>query len=385
MSIQRINPGSLRRSPGLTRVVRVGDTVYISGLTAREGDSVVGVGDIDAQLDRVYGSIETALKEVGGGLDNLVKITAYTTRPEYYRGVVSARSRFLGAKPAASSTVIIPALGHPNILVEIEAIAVVGETGKLKESVNPPEMTTPEHHAMLVKVGDVVYICRLCAWDPAGNLIGVGDPAAQAAQLYKNMDICLSSVGAGRADVVKTTTFYTHPLYYDAPRTAREAYYHPNPPTSASVVVSHLANPDAVLEIEAIAVIGGRKRHLNPDKMHQPTGFTNVVQAGDTVYISGQVGVDSSGALTSKGDPDGQLRQLYANLDAALESVGGTRSSMVKTTTYCTRTEYLSSVRSAREEFYGDNPPTSAAIPVQGLANPDMLVEIEAIAFTGGR
>ena len=57
MSIQRINPGSLRRSPGLTRVVRVGDTVYISGLTAREGDSVVGVGDIDAQLDRVYGSI----------------------------------------------------------------------------------------------------------------------------------------------------------------------------------------------------------------------------------------------------------------------------------------------------------------------------------------
>ena len=87
MSIQRINPGSLRRSPGLTRVVRVGDTVYISGLTAREGDSIVGLGDIDAQLDRVYGSIETALKEVGGGLDNLVKITAYTTRPEYYRGV----------------------------------------------------------------------------------------------------------------------------------------------------------------------------------------------------------------------------------------------------------------------------------------------------------
>ena len=383
MSIQRINPGSLRTSPGLTRVARIGDTVYISGLTAREGDSVVGVGDIDAQLDHVYGSIETALKEVGGGLDNLVKITAYTTRPEYYRGVVNARSRFLGAKPAASSTVIIPALGHPNILVEIEAVAVVGETGNLKESINPPEMTTPEHHAMLVKVGDVVYICGLCGWDPAGNIVGIGDPAAQAEQLYKNMDICLNSVGASRQDVVKTTTFYTHPLYYDALRRGREAYYQPNPPTSASVVVSYLANPNAVLEIEAIAVIGGRKRHLNPDKMHVPTGFTNVVQAGDMVYIAGQVGLDSNGALTSKGDPDGQLRQLYANLDAALEAAGGTRSSMVKTTTYCTRPEYLPSVRRAREEFYGDNPPTSSAVPVQGLVNPDMLVEIEGIAYVG--
>ena len=380
MAIQRINPASMRPSPGLSQVVRAGDTVYIAGKVALDEDGVVGVGDIEAQANHVYGSIETALKAVGGGLENLVKITAYTTRPEYYRAVVDARGRFLGPKPAASSTVIIPNLALPNLLIEIEAIAVVGATGDTKECIDPPGLPKPENHAILVKVGNVVYICGLIAWDPAGNLVGIADPAAQAKQLYANMDTCLRAAGASRDDVVKTTTFYTHPFYYDAVRNAREAFYGSNPPTSAAMVVSHLANPDAVLEIEAIAVIGDQKRPMNPDTMFKPTGFTNIVQVGNTAYIAGQIGVDTNGGLTARGDADAQLRQLYANLEAALEAIGGSRRNMVKTTTYFTRPEYFPSVRRAREEFYGDSPPTSTAIPVAGLAHPDWLVEIESIA-----
>ena len=380
MSIQRINPSSLGRSPGLSQVVRVEDTVYISGQTALEDGKVVCVGDIDGQLDHVYGSINRALEEVGGGLENLVKITAYTTRPEYYRGVVDARARYLGPKPAASSTVIIPALEHPDLLVKVEAIAVVGETGRLKESINPPEMTTPEHHAMLVRVGDVVYVCGLCAWDPQGNIVGIGDPAAQADQLYRNLDICLGSVGATRQDVVKTTTFYTHPLYYNPLRAAREAYYDSVLPNSASVVVSYLANPNAVVEIEAIAAMGGAKRRLNPEEMPEPWSFTHVVQAGSTAYIGGVIGMDRAGTITAKGGVERQLGVLYANLEAGLRSVGGTGSSVVKTTTYCTRPEYLSAAAQAGREFYGDTPPTSSTVVAQGLVTPEMLVEVEAIA-----
>ena len=383
MAIQRINPQTMRKPVGLSQVVRVGDTVYIAGQAAVEGDTAVGVGDIEAQATHVYGSLEAALNAVGGSLDNLVKITAYITRPEYYPAVANARKQFLGPKPAASSTVIIPTLGRQNLLIEIEAIAVVGATGATKESIDPPGLPKPEQHAMLVKVGNAVYISGLIAWDPQGKLVGVGDPAAQAAQLYANMDTCLKAVGATRDDVVKTTTFYTHPFYYEGVRKARAAFYGPNPPTSAAVLVSHLANPDAVLEIEAIAVMGEQKRHLNPDTMHKPTGFTNIVQAGNTAYIAGQVGIDAKGQLVAKGDPDAQLRQLYANLEAALKAIGGTRLNMVKTTTYFTRPDYFPSVRRAREEFYGDNPPTSTAVPVAGLAQPDWLAEIEAIAAIG--
>ena len=380
MSIERIIPPNMSGSAGVSPVVRVGDTVYIAGQTAMEGNRVIGVGDIDAQLDHVYGAMAASLKAVGGSLDNLVKITAYTTRPEYYRPVVNARQRYLGPKPAASSAIIIPTLAHPQLLIEIEAIAVVGTTGSSKESINPAGMTKPEHHAMLVKVGNVVYICGLCAWDPKGQIVGIADPGAQASQLYANMDICLSAAGATRDDIVKTTTFYTHPFYLSAIRQTRDNFYGPNPPTSAAIVVSHLANPDAVLEIEAIAVIGEQKQHLNPETMHIPTGFTNVVRAGNVAYIAGLVGNDAKGGMAAKGDPDAQLRQLYANLETAVKSVGGTRSSMVKTTTYMTRSEYFPSVRRAREEFYGASPPTSTAVIAAGLVAPDMLVEIEAIA-----
>lgn len=384
MAIQRINPpdmDSSRRNPrGLTQVVRVGDTVYISGQTPMEGDSVVGIGDIDAQANHVYGSLEAALKSVGGGLDNLVKITAYISRPEYYRAIVNARGRFLGPNPAASSTVVVPTLGRPNVGVEIDAIAVVGATGSKKESIDPPGLPKPENHGMLVRVGDVIYICGLISWDSSGNIVGIADFAAQAKQLYANLDVCLKYVGATRDDVVKTTTFYTHPFQYPEVRKARESFYGPNPPTSAALMVSHLVNPDALLEIESIAVIGGEKRHLNPDTMNKPTGYTNVVQAGNTVYIAGQAATDVQGNLVGTGDPGAQAGQLFACLDAAVKAAGGTSQNIAKTTTYFTRTDYFPSVQKGREEFYGDSPPSGTQIPVSGLVHPDMLVEIEAIA-----
>ena len=383
MSIQRIYPPAMRKSAGLTQVVRVDDTVYISGQVALDENGVIGVGDIEAQVNHVYGSLEAGLKSQGGDLNNLVKITAFTTRPEYYRAVVDARKRFLGPKPAASTTVIVPSLARPNLLVEIEAIAVVGAAGATKESIDPPGLPKPEHHAMLVKVGNVVYICGMVGWDRDGNVVGINDPAAQVAQLYSNIDTCLKAVGATRDDVVKTTTFFTHPFYYEELRKAWEAFYGSKAPSSAAIIVSHLASPDAVYEIEAIAVIGEEKRRVNPDTIYKPSGFSQIVQVGNTAYIAGVVGLDPQRRLMGKGDPDAQLNQLYANLGAALGAIGGDRLNMVKTTTFCTHPDYFASVRRAREEFYGDAPPASTAVHVAGLVGPDYLVEIEAIAAVG--
>ena len=381
MSIERINPETMRKLPGISQVVRVGDTVYITGQGPVDmNQSVIEVGDADAQATDVYHSMGKALQAAGGDLNNLVKITAYITRPEYYSAVVRARERFLGPKPAASSTVIIPALSRPNMLIEIEAIAVVGATGATKESIDPPQLHKPPGHAHLVKVGNVVYISGLIGWRKGGTLARADDAQAQAQALYDNMDICLEAAGATRNDIVKTTTFYTHPFYYESVRKARESYYGPNPPTSAAVVVTYLANPDAVLEIEAIAVLGEPKQHLNPETMNRPKGYTHIVKVGDTAYIAGQIALDSQGDLVAMGDPEGQLRQVYANLEAALKAIGGTRNNMVKTTTYFTRTDYFASVGKARQEFYGNAPPTSTAAITAGLAHPDWLVEIEAIA-----
>jgi enamine deaminase RidA (YjgF/YER057c/UK114 family) len=123
------------------------------------------------------------------------------------------------------------------------------------------------------------------------------------------------------------------------------------------------------------------QEYKNPDTMSQPAGYTHVVKVDKTAYIAGQVSVDADGTVVGKGDPEAQVRQIWRNLGAAVQSVGGTLQNIVKTTTYITSTDYMGAVRKVRDEVHqGSNPPTSTLLVVSALANPDFMVEIEAIA-----
>ncbi|MGE3541804.1 MAG: RidA family protein [Candidatus Tectimicrobiota bacterium] len=125
------------------------------------------------------------------------------------------------------------------------------------------------------------------------------------------------------------------------------------------------------------------KTYLNPDTMSQPRGFSHLVKVDNTVYIAGQVSADRDGNVVGKGDPEAQVRQIWHNIEAAVKSVGGTLSDIVKTTTYVTNISYAAAVRKVREERFPSQAPTSTLLVVSGLASPDYMVEIEAIAVVG--
>ena len=124
------------------------------------------------------------------------------------------------------------------------------------------------------------------------------------------------------------------------------------------------------------------KQYLNPDTMAQPSGFTNVVKVGNTVYIAGQVSRDASGNIVGVGDAEAQVRQVWKSLEAAVKAAGGDGlGNLVKTTTYITNIEYSAAVRKVRDElFQSTNPPTSTLLVISELASPEYMVEIEAIA-----
>lgn len=122
-------------------------------------------------------------------------------------------------------------------------------------------------------------------------------------------------------------------------------------------------------------------QYLNPTSMSQPSGYTQVVQVDKTIYIAGQVSATADGQIVGKGDPEAQVRQVWSNIQAAVQAVGGTLHHIVKTTTYITSINYAVAVRQVREAmFQGANPPTSTLLVVSALAHPDYMVEIEAIA-----
>ena len=128
------------------------------------------------------------------------------------------------------------------------------------------------------------------------------------------------------------------------------------------------------------------KEYINPPELAAPPNnmYNHVVKAGNTVYIAGQVSRDLSGQTVHAGDPDAQIRQVWANLEAAVKAAGGSLADIVKTTTYVVGAENMAKIRPARMELLpAQGRPTSTTIVVAGLADPGLLVEVEAIAVIG--
>lgn len=119
---------------------------------------------------------------------------------------------------------------------------------------------------------------------------------------------------------------------------------------------------------------------IQPQGLSEPRGYTHVIRSGNLAFLAGQTAVDSSGNLVGKGDIEAQTDQVYKNLRAALASVGADFQNVVKTTIFLTRREDLEGYRSVRSKYMPTDLPTSTLLFIDGLASPDFLIEIEAVA-----
>jgi 2-iminobutanoate/2-iminopropanoate deaminase len=111
------------------------------------------------------------------------------------------------------------------------------------------------HVVTVSGTGRMIFVAGQLARDASGNLVGKGDMRAQIQQVGENIKTCLEAVGAGLADIVKTNTFVTSYEEFSKHGDMRRRYFGPATPTSTTVEISRLADADAMVEIEAIALI----------------------------------------------------------------------------------------------------------------------------------
>jgi len=126
-------------------------------------------------------------------------------------------------------------------------------------------------------------------------------------------------------------------------------------------------------------------RHINPDTMYRSPAFSQVIEVTGpvrTIYIGGQDAVDRTGNIIGIGDIEKQAEQVVKNLQSALKAADAGLEHLVKCTIYLVQGQPVEPGYQAFRRVWGErkNPPTVTFLYVAGLARPEFLLEIDAIA-----
>jgi enamine deaminase RidA (YjgF/YER057c/UK114 family) len=129
----------------------------------------------------------------------------------------------------------------------------------------------------------------------------------------------------------------------------------------------------------------GKVEHLNPDGLHRNPAYSQAIAVSGktrTVYVGGQNAVDENGEVVGKGDIGAQSQRAIENVQVALAAGGASIEHVVKWNVYIVHGNQLLPGFEAFQRAWGDrpNPPTITGLFVAGLAVPDYLVEIDAVA-----
>jgi enamine deaminase RidA (YjgF/YER057c/UK114 family) len=124
------------------------------------------------------------------------------------------------------------------------------------ERIKPAGVYEAKGYSHAVKRGNIVFIAGQVSKDVEGKLVGAGDIVAQVDQVFRNLKAVVEASGATLADVVKLN-IYTTALEHYRPhiRGGRDKYFSEHPPATTLLVVTSLADPGFLLEIDAIALV----------------------------------------------------------------------------------------------------------------------------------
>lgn len=128
----------------------------------------------------------------------------------------------------------------------------------MRKVIQPKQLSDPRprySQGILTKPDRLLFIAGQTASDKDGNVAGKGDIEAQTHQVFKNLSAVLKEAGGSLDNLVMTTTYITDRKYREGYNRVRMQYYKKDPPTSTLVIITGLAHPDYLIEINGVAVL----------------------------------------------------------------------------------------------------------------------------------
>jgi 2-iminobutanoate/2-iminopropanoate deaminase len=132
MPKKQITSSKIRQPTGhfshATMIETRGRLVFISGMTSRRADgTIAGVGDIEVQTRQVCENVKAAVEEAGGTMDDICRVEVYVRNMEHFDLIHKVRRDYFRAPAPASTMVEVTKMTSPDYLIEMNAIAVIGE------------------------------------------------------------------------------------------------------------------------------------------------------------------------------------------------------------------------------------------------------------------
>jgi len=111
-----------------TMIEARGRLVFISGMTARRADgTIAGIGDIEAQTRQVCENVKSAVEQAGGSLDDICRVDVFVRNMEHFDQIHKVRREYFKPPAPASTMVEVCKMTSPEYLIEMSAIAVIGD------------------------------------------------------------------------------------------------------------------------------------------------------------------------------------------------------------------------------------------------------------------
>lgn len=381
--------------------IRSGRMVYVGGQVDKDIKGLVlHHYDLKTQTRVVVNHIRTVLRDLDIALDDVVKLVAFYVNDgsvDEDTFLADLRAQ-LGAGPApALTTVPIPYLAYPGMLLEIDTIAMRGED----QTALPRSVSAPSGHWRLagpfsqgLRCGDMIFVSGQVARGPSGEVRHPGDLARQTTEVMEHVGRILSEHGATFDDVVKINSYYVDGGQSDAWRRSMDACraFFPSPgPVVTGIPLRWL--PDGLeIKTDVIAMLGGDGRRLPRRSLtgeeHAsalvPAPFSPALQCGEMIYVSGQVSADARGTVLDADALVPQTHAVMARIRSLLAGFGLSMDEVVKVNAFFKSggtAEELNDNLRVRSACFTEPGPATTGISLPALADQGLMIDVEVTAM----
>lgn len=385
--------------------IRCGELILVGGQVDKDSKGLVlNAYDQSVQTARVMGHIERVLAEFGAGLGDLVRLVAFYVNDgtvderAFLADIATALGTPGGTRPGPAITLVpLPWLAYPGMMVEIEAVAMLGTDGRHLATQGAgldghAGLPAPLRHG--VACGELIFVGAQVPRDAAGAVRHAGDIVAQSELVLEHLARVLDTYGAGLDDAVKLNVYYRGDgTAADWQRAAavRAAYFTEPGPVATGLPLPWLPDGETT-RIELTAMLGRDGRRL-PRRYVWPEGhwdwpihlpYKHGLKCGDLVFVGGQVSLDQQGRALDPGDMVRQTRTAMENVRRVLDGFGLTLDDVVKVNAFYrgeAGPDTIVENQRIRSDCFTEPGPASTGIPLKYLAIEDMVIEVETIAM----